>query len=780
MNVCYAPWRDDALMPEESAYSLISKVAWFHGTPAAEFLFEQQKATGQWKKPPRVVRLHTPDWWMPFLGDRQLEPIILGRSLSAELADRTEIDPAWLSHALRHCPTCLRDGIHLRIHQHRALLQCPVHRQPLSTRCPHCNAELYYVAHRGVPAFTCPTCRHDWLRRKLEPFRYEAAFRARVAAGTTHMREVLERVLPQGQVKCGISNPELTDRELETSWTGQTLWLGASKSGAASLPSWLRVATLAAGVTVDRIRLPLRSLAPRATDRPCEGGPENLACHDNARDAVRLGMDRLRAAVRRVATMVMSQCAPTHSQCLELPYRLFEHPTVIAQRDYADLMGCCPVGLGFWLWRQAAATMLEHREFEDYFHPRVSGCDLDKVCYDNAKSHLHYCIASAVEIIRLGKQDRASSWAEMLSLLARSEWNPLVEEVRSEGATGWWIEHGGHAWNLRFRASALIDNLPCPGAGAYSAYWQRIVGLMRRSRRRVILGPDDATTPECWLGRLDVPANRSPSDLRDFTSRTARPEFCRTRLGFPVPGFQIVDAAINERGAYAKGEVGLRELVSMFAEGNGQGSTPHSPPAHRGTPPKSRDGADEPSGAPRLVPARKSGARPKLQPSSDDIVIIRDCCAAEARRRCGRSQAVIQRWRSEILGVPASSTAPRSRPASRVSAAGSSDPSSMRRKGVQPTARDIAIIKSSSNTEACRRCGRSMDTIRRWRAEFVSETASRGGRPRHTLPPGLAGQLGLLSDVELARRFNVPKRSVRNHRIRLGIPAHGRRAVQTR
>lgn len=45
--------------------------------------------------------------------------------------------------ALKYCPTCLGQGIHLSMHQLSWLMECPVHDEPLHRRC-HCGSEPKY------------------------------------------------------------------------------------------------------------------------------------------------------------------------------------------------------------------------------------------------------------------------------------------------------------------------------------------------------------------------------------------------------------------------------------------------------------------------------------------------------------------------------------------------------------------------------------------------------------------------------------------------------------
>jgi hypothetical protein len=66
-----------------------------------------------------------------------------------------------LSHELRYCPACLRQGYHATLFQHWGLPRCPRHHDPLAVGCPRCRQPLIPTL-RGVSSdpFACGKCGH--------------------------------------------------------------------------------------------------------------------------------------------------------------------------------------------------------------------------------------------------------------------------------------------------------------------------------------------------------------------------------------------------------------------------------------------------------------------------------------------------------------------------------------------------------------------------------------------------------------------------------------------
>ena len=65
---------------------------------------------------------------------------------------------------LRFCCRCLRIGYHSIVHQIAGLVRCPIHNDPLQTRCPNCATETPPFAMSPSPSeYRCPHCHESWL-----------------------------------------------------------------------------------------------------------------------------------------------------------------------------------------------------------------------------------------------------------------------------------------------------------------------------------------------------------------------------------------------------------------------------------------------------------------------------------------------------------------------------------------------------------------------------------------------------------------------------------------
>lgn len=63
------------------------------------------------------------------------------------------------SSKLRYCPACLRLGYHSVVFQHRAILHCPIHGEPIASCCPTCKKEVRSCfSSVAVYPFGCFSC----------------------------------------------------------------------------------------------------------------------------------------------------------------------------------------------------------------------------------------------------------------------------------------------------------------------------------------------------------------------------------------------------------------------------------------------------------------------------------------------------------------------------------------------------------------------------------------------------------------------------------------------
>lgn len=94
----------------------------------------------------------------------------------------------------------------------------------------------------------------------------------------------------------------------------------------------------------------------------------------------------------------------------------------------------------------------------------------------------------------------------------------------------------------------------------------------------------------------------------------------------------------------------------------------------------------------------------------------------------------------------------------------------MARQTLEPTPRELNIIKKNPVDIAAALCGRSRQIVRRWRHKYFPGQPPKPGRPRRQLPVSLLEALGKQPDAVLAREHGLPKNTVRNYRIERDIP----------
>lgn len=86
------------------------------------------------------------------------EASFLGSIVKASLQNITHVELAWFADQVRWCPLCARSGVHLLMHQHRALLHCPVHHVRLENHCHYCGKDRRYSRVTMVGLLVCHFC----------------------------------------------------------------------------------------------------------------------------------------------------------------------------------------------------------------------------------------------------------------------------------------------------------------------------------------------------------------------------------------------------------------------------------------------------------------------------------------------------------------------------------------------------------------------------------------------------------------------------------------------
>ena len=117
MTRVLVPWRDDCVLPEESLYSHVSKLAWYRAQSPVAYL-QRFHEIGQ--RSPKLNLLETR--WISALRRVDTVALVQGKSVREHLedvasAEEQEIPRLARSPYLRVCSSCLHEGIHLRVHQ---------------------------------------------------------------------------------------------------------------------------------------------------------------------------------------------------------------------------------------------------------------------------------------------------------------------------------------------------------------------------------------------------------------------------------------------------------------------------------------------------------------------------------------------------------------------------------------------------------------------------------------------------------------------------------------
>lgn len=156
-------WRSSWVNPLESLWSILRKFEFFNQAT----LKQMQDFFGT----DPITRL-------PWLSRKRLDlrwyggfdPLLLERAfgVSRLTLDESTVIPfvveaehdVLTSQYLRFCHSCLKEGFHSSLHQLLLVRNCPLHEEPLTIRCRHCQTRVDYTL-RSVPLASevgCPEC----------------------------------------------------------------------------------------------------------------------------------------------------------------------------------------------------------------------------------------------------------------------------------------------------------------------------------------------------------------------------------------------------------------------------------------------------------------------------------------------------------------------------------------------------------------------------------------------------------------------------------------------
>lgn len=481
----FVPWRDDALLDEESVYALWNKISWFSAVAPTSLVRGCRFPTSRTQIGPREVTYEHPGRWTEYLENAVMLPRIRGRNARDaidalyELA-RKEVPSIWASDRLRICEECISEGVHLRIHQHLAVGRCPLHGHLLRSTCKTCGASLPYAS-TDQKAFCCQACGSCLLNGGDIRFDISHKYRLGLARLDSEARQWL-RPLSAGMNRehlVGIAGGGL-DHPL-SNVDVRSLLLTALRSSSAQTPPWLTAPTSLDGdFSIAAMRPEETSLIKSFQRAKCigewnlrEGSQhrEHRKTLHNKQEEIkeRAITARYRQALMRVTANFLKRICPYHTQCLDTPYLVVGEWDEDYPYNY-EVMGCCPIALGFWLWRKRAARHFSSMAYlrpDEYFHDigitRVGG-SLDLLFYALGRSDLHACILVAHQC----SEHWRTTGDEYSSLSALNEWR------KRKASLGAWVSSyldfgsGLHELTfLRIDVSRLIERPLCPGREPY-------------------------------------------------------------------------------------------------------------------------------------------------------------------------------------------------------------------------------------------------------------------------------------------------------------------------
>jgi len=449
MTQPFVPWRDDCILPEESAYSVFSKIAWFQSLPPARYLSACRQPA--WRRyGDHSIDFSEPCLWLSYLQNERVMPRVHGQSLRVwmgELIAREaeQVPPLWRGHYLRVCDGCLKEGVHLQLHQHMALSHCHVHARPLRETCRHCQRVLRLGYSGKIEAFCCPACRGPLTLRQAfgQPRSHEQ--RGAIHQATEQATRSLHGLK---ELLCIDARKAALDRIWPLSMAG--LLLEAALTRIPAHPAlrrghWPRARLTTEAAVTGR---PTASAATRS------GAGTGLVGETIA--------ERLIAA-RRVTAWFLCKKGPSHLLCLDAPLHMFGEGFSLDAERPEDLLGCCPVAVGFWLWRLSFGHLCQPQVGEEEGDAAPVDRGVVLLLYKAFKSHLQYCLYVAQRILTA---DPHLHVTERLSALRRLTYASF-RDFRIAAA---WCQDVPVAL-VRFDIDHSWISTPCRG---YRAYQRRL------------------------------------------------------------------------------------------------------------------------------------------------------------------------------------------------------------------------------------------------------------------------------------------------------------------
>ncbi len=482
----FIPWRDDCLLPEESVYSAFSKIAWFQAITPARYL-----ARLRGKCATQPVNFYLTKEWTLLLQSHEMMPDIQGRPMQgwiSTLSTREEDDLpiVWRSKTLRVCDLCLREGVHLRIHQDLAVHLCPVHLTPLREKCKHCSRLLPLLAWPRTQPFCCGHCGKPLtlsqvfgLPRTLHQQREVQLATEQLMASVLKVRQMVESCF-----KSDIAAPSS---------------LAALRINCIQFESARRY--VAAHPAIRRCDWPSVKVATESFSiKQPQGRHEDVDTGDA------ISQLELQIAAAHVVTWFLHRARRTHTQCLDAPFQMFGTGFNVDLQDPNDILDCCPVALGFWFWRLSLFSRITSYFTEKHLHDRVS---LDRtrvlVHYKTLRSHLQYCLYVTHQVLHVG--------AKRLDKATRLR---ALEGVEWSSANEFFVGRLGSAVApsrlVRFELQGRWMDVPCYRNAAHAS---RVRRRLTKLSARTISNAGDAVDPGDGIPSDGLPS-RFPFTLMRF------------------------------------------------------------------------------------------------------------------------------------------------------------------------------------------------------------------------------------------------------------------------
>ncbi|MDG2538728.1 hypothetical protein P5Y53_13720 [Dyella jiangningensis] len=577
----FVPWRDDAFLEQESSYALWNKVAWFSALPTLAIMRHYWKLKADIATRAKKGGQNLVDKRVALVGHHELVPCILGDNiLNADRkigeAMREEVPALWESDALRFCRSCILSGIHLRIHLHLAVSRCPLHDEALCDTCDSCGKRLS-SAPGDHQAFRCGACGHGFLSNDMVQFGFTRQFRERVSDAHASVLQWLR------YLECGIYREHLGE---SGRWDlghalahidGRSLLLNAVHKSFSKLPAWMaqpevRVenASIACiGLKEVRLAEAFRKCTPigaRFAKRMNHLIPRSMVMRGGpVTGDGRTQVAHYRQALRRVASHFLRTAGGSHPQCIDTPL-LLDRERHDERRIYIDfeLLNCCPIALGFWLWRMRSGTFFSSLVY-GFDGPLVGvtvetmGGSMDLLFYAIERSHLHACVIAANEMLSIYRSKYRMPGVTALCLATLDGWKYGARHILKEELERLYFDPNEQELTfIRMDAMQLMQLVRCPGLEPfYRSVRQKLSATPTFNPKT--LEYEDINVKSCWQGRAnELISNLRPMDYdwvffdswQSSQTRLYHSDIRHARgtaAELKITPFECVDRAINRR-----------------------------------------------------------------------------------------------------------------------------------------------------------------------------------------------------------------------------------------